>query len=630
MLAYGYLWNVYATSYSMSLGANFFDELRNRVTLSEVIGKRVKVTRAGREYKACCPFHHEKTPSFTINDDKQFYHCFGCGAHGDVIKFVTEHDNIGFMDAVEMLAAEAGMQVPKQSPQAAQQAKKENDLYDLLEEATILMEQCLDDPRNADALGYLLDRGITRETIKQFRIGFAPEDGQYIRKVLLQKGYSDKDMLKAGFLRPSTRGGEPYAFFRDRIMFPVPDRRGRIVAYGGRVLPEHMRPPQRGDFVPPKYINSSETLLFHKGRMLYGEPTARRAAADGQDIILVEGYLDVIACVQAGIKGALAPMGTAVTEEQIMSMWQMIPSESKIPILCFDGDNAGRKAAVRVCDRSLPLLEPGKSVSFAFMPDGEDPDSLIKSMGALGFKKIIERSISLFDFLWSTHTHGRDINTPDMKASIKKQLENEVARITNKDVQDFYKSDLRVRVSKVFYPPRQYGYKGNIAGMKRPSQVSVKPRTPNVQKMQKQHLVSRVLLSAIINHPHIFESVEEVLSNMVVRDKRMDKLRQNLISFLYENNDAERVNLIDHLEKTGFSQEIRDICNESVYVHASFCSPSADKGNIQSRWLGYWNDCNDAGLEEEIQNGWKRAYFDSDEKEEDKLRSLLSMKSKEE
>ncbi len=610
----------------MSIGSNFFDELRNRITLSEVISRRIKITRAGREYKACCPFHNEKTPSFTINDDKQFYHCFGCGAHGDVIKFVTEHDNIGFMDAVEMLAAEAGMKIPQQSPKAVQQAKQENNLYDLLEEATILMEQCLNDPRNFDAMSYLLDRGINREIIKQFRIGFAPEDGQYIRKALLQKGYSDKDMIKAGLLRPMAQGGEPYAFFRDRIIFPVPDRRGRIVAYGGRILPEHMRPPQRGDFVPPKYINSSETPLFHKGRMLYGEPTARRAAAEGRDIILVEGYLDVIACAQAGIKGVLAPMGTAVTEEQIISMWQMIPSESKIPILCFDGDNAGRKAAIRVCNRILPLLEPGKSVNFAFMPDGEDPDSLIKSIGVSGFREVIKKSIPLFDFLWNTYTQGKDINTPDMKASIKKQLEHEISRISDKDVQNFYRSDLRVRVSKIFYPKRYYGY--NTGGGKKTGQISIKPQMPKIKKSQKQHLVSKILLCTIINHPHIFDSIEEVLLNMVIKDKKMDSLRQNIVSFLCDYNDANREKLIDHLEKKGFSQEIRDICNESVYVHASFCSPSADKGNILGMWLEYWNDCNNAGLEEEIQNGWKRAYFDSNEKEEEKLKSLLSMKSR--
>ena len=608
----------------MSLGSNFLDELRNRSTLSEVIGRRVKVIRAGREFKACCPFHHEKTPSFTINDDKQFYHCFGCGAHGDVIKFVMEHDNIGFMDAVEMLAADAGMQVPKQSPQHAAQAKKEKSLYELLDDATHLMEEHLNEPRNQDALSYLLDRGITKETIKQFRIGFAPEDGQHLRKILTQKGYSDRDMIQAGVLRPSNKGGSPYAFFRDRVIFPVPDRRGRIIAYGGRILPEHIRPPQRNsNFTPPKYINSTETPVFHKGRMLYGEPTARRAAADGQPLILVEGYLDVIASVQAGFAGALAPMGTAVTEEQIASMWQMIPDFEKVPILCFDGDNAGRKAARRVMERIFPLLEPGRSVKFAFMPDGEDPDSLIKSSGGQGFKKILKNAQPLFEFLWYSHTNGREIKTPDSKASIKQQIENDIAQIRHMDVQNLYKSALRERVSNVFYPRRDY--KAANRNKDTRNTVLMKPRAP---KMHNKILFSKVLLSALVNHPHIFEGVEEVISEIAIYSPRLEALRQKLVETLCENELITPADLRQELENSGFSKETGDICRESVYVHASFCSPSANKENIQSKWLEYWNDCKSAGLEEEIQNGWKRAYFDSDENEEQKYKALLSINAK--
>ncbi|MGN7438840.1 MAG: DNA primase [Alcanivorax sp.] len=607
----------------MALPKRFLDELKNRITLSEVIGRRIKVTRAGHEYKACCPFHHEKTPSFTINNDKQFYHCFGCGEHGSVIDFVIKHDNIGFMDAIKMLAAEAGMEVPAQSPQQAAQEKKKKDLYELLEDATTYFEDNLYQGRNQDALGYLLERGLSRETIKQFRIGFAPDDGQALRKFLHAKEYTDKEMMQAGVLRASTRGGDPYAFFRDRIMFPVPDRRGRIVAYGGRILPDHLRPPQRGDFKPPKYINSSETPLFHKGSMLYGEPTARRAAADGQPLILVEGYLDVIACVQAGVSGALAPMGTAVTEEQILSMWRMIPESPRMPVLCFDGDNAGRKAAGRVVDRVLALLEPGSSVSFAFMPDGEDPDSLIKATGVAGFKKIIGRATSLFDFIWHTHTQGRSIKTPDMKAAIKRKLEDEIARIADADVQNFYKSELRGRISKEFYPQRTFGqFRG--ANTNRPKMMPVRPQSP---RGQRQHLVPKVLLAAVINHPEIFDTIEEYISGYKISDPRMEQLRQYLISYLCSHENVERKNLVDHIENAGFFQEIGDICNESVYVHASFCSPSANKENIQSRWLEYWNDCVSAGLDEEIQNGWKRAFFDSDEAEEEKLRSMLVMKT---
>ncbi len=610
----------------MTLGSHFLDELRNRVTLSEVIGRRVKVTRAGREYKACCPFHHEKTPSFTVNDDKQFYHCFGCGAHGDVIKFVMEHDNLSFMDAVEMLAAEAGMQVPKQTPQERAQMKEERDLYDLLEDATQYFENCLQEPRNSEALNYLLERGISHETIKAFRIGFAPDDPQVMRKFLTDKGYKDAEMIKAAVLRPGKdKKKEPYAFFRDRVMFPVPDRRGRIVAFGGRILPEHMRPPQRSDFTPPKYMNSTETALFHKGRMLYGEPTARRAAANGRVLILVEGYMDVIALVQAGIKGALAPMGTAVTEEQIITMWKMIPDFNKVPILCFDGDNAGRKAAGRVCERILPLLEPGKSVRFAFMPDGEDPDSLIRASGVQGFKDVAGGAVSLFDFIWNSYTHGRKFDTPDAKASVKKQLENEIARIAHKDVQEMYRAALRERVSKVFYPTRPA--QQTFGKKQRYGQTSFSLRPSKPLRGRKESLFPKVMLAGLINHPFIFESVEEVFSGIVFKASRLEALRQGVCSYLSSEPESTREKLIHHLENEGYSQEISDICNESVYVHASFCSPSANEENILSKWLEYWNDYSAAGLEEEIHDGWKRAYLDSSEQEEEKLRSLLSAKA---
>ncbi len=604
----------------MSISPRFLDELRNRLTLSEVIGKRIKVTRAGRESKACCPFHHEKTPSFTINDDKQFFHCFGCGEHGDVIGFVMRHDNLSFMDTVELLAADVGMLVPKPTPQQVAKAKQEKDLYALMDDAAAYFEAYLLEPRNEDALRYLLERGITQETIKEFRVGFAPDDGQALRKYLKEKGHEDKDMLRVGILKASSRGGEPYVFFRDRIIFPVPDRRGRIVAFGGRVLPEHIRPPQRRDFTPPKYINSSETPLFHKGSMLYGEPIARRAAADGQSIILVEGYMDVIACAQAGVRGALAPMGTAVTEEQIVSMWNMIPDFSKVPILCFDGDNAGRKAARRVCERIMPLLEPGKSVSFAFMPDGDDPDSLIKASGVKGFQKILSKNVSLFDFMWNAHVQGKDLRTPEMRAGVIKQLENEVNRIANMDVQVHYKSQLKNKISEVFFPRREFsgGKKRGGSGF-----VPVRPKAP---RAHAQRLFPRVLLAALVNHPHIFESVEEVVCSLSLRDPDLERLRQFVVGILMDD-EASAEYLKEKIKNSGYSQEIDDICNESVYVHASFCSPAAKDDDVTGKWLAYWKDGSAAGLEKEIQNGWKKAYLDSSEEDEEKLRHLLTVKS---
>ncbi len=599
----------------MAINPRFLDELRNRITLSEIIGRRIKVTRAGRESKACCPFHSEKTPSFTINDDKQFYHCFGCGAHGDVINFVMQHDNVSFIDSVEMLAAEAGMEVPKQTPQEIEKAKVEKDLYSLLEDATLFFEDHLRDARNSDAFNYLLGRGLTRETLAEFRVGFAPDDGQALRKFLRAKDYSDKDMIKVGVLRPSTRGGEPYAFFRDRIMFPVPDRRGRIVAFGGRVLPEHMRPPQRGDFVPPKYINSSETPLFHKGSMLYGEPTARKAAADGQNIVLVEGYLDVIACVQAGVRGAVAPMGTAVTPEQIISMWNMIPDFTKEPVLCFDGDNAGRKAARRASERILPLLEAGRSVSFAFMPDGEDPDSLIKSSGVKGFQKILGGALPLFDFIWNFYVGGREFKTPELRAGVIKQLENEVAHVANADVQVHYKSLLRQKISETFFKRKSFNRDNKYS-----KAAGVKPPAPRANKSRTLHLFPRVLLAALVRYPHIFDGVEEQLCHLTIQEAGLDKLRQNIIDILSDDPVIESAILLEKLKNSGFAQEIGDICSESVYVHAYFCSPSAKSEDVQSNWLEYYNDQNASGFGGEIKNGWRCASSDEDAQ---RLRDLL-------
>ena len=435
----------------MAISPQFLDEIRSRVTLSEVIGRKVKITRAGREYKACCPFHHEKTPSFTINDDKGFYHCFGCGAHGDVIKFMTEHENLPFIDVVKVLAGEAGLQMPEFKPLDAKKAKKQKDLYALMDEAASFFESYLSDSRNRDALSYITDRGFSVETIKTFRLGFSPEDGQVLRKYLEGKGYTPKEMIEVGLLKPSTRGTEPYAFFRGRVMFPVIDRRGRVVAFGGRILPDHIRPPSRSDFTPPKYINSSETTLFRKGHMLYGEPQARRAAADGQPLLVVEGYMDVIACAQAGINGALAPMGTALTSEQILALWKMIPSDECVPVLCFDGDNAGKRAAQRVAENILPLLEPGKSVSFAFLPEGEDPDSLVQKNGVGALRHFVEKPTSLIEFVWRNQTQGRDYKTPESRAGTVKLLNGIIDKIANRDVQVHYRTLLKQKISETFF-----------------------------------------------------------------------------------------------------------------------------------------------------------------------------------
>lgn len=567
------------------------DELRGRLNLSDIVGRTVRLTRAGREFKGCCPFHTEKTPSFYVNDDKQFYHCFGCGAHGDAIGFLMQNSNLSFIEAIESLAGEAGMQVPKSSPQAVAKAKEEKSLYALMEDATKWMEAQLRAPANKDAYRYILERGNSEEELNAFRVGYAPHDGQAIRLAMKALEYTDAQMIECGVLRAGKDGREPYAFFRERIMFPVPDRRGRVVAYGGRTLPDHLLAPNSGDYVPAKYMNSSDTTLFHKGSMLYGEPRARQAAVDDKPLVVVEGYIDVMACVKAGYPGALAPMGTALTEEQIFVLWRMIPSQAKVPILCFDGDNAGRRAAARACERILPLLKPDHSAAIAFLPDGQDPDSLVSSQGKKALSAIIDSAIPLVEFLWVYHTSGVRFDTPESRAGLSKMLENEAFKIQDRDVQHYYKQAFREKVNQAFgskynnynkggnytkklFDKSKFG-QGNasspVTAMKRPS-------------FSRKNVMEQILLATILNHPDLFEQIEEEFGMLEVTNGRLDSLRQQILGILSENSSIHLQKLHESLCNQGYSSEIRGLLSEKIYTHASFVRPQTDIEDVSQGW----------------------------------------------
>ena len=611
----------------MSIPPRFLDDIRNRLTLSEIIGRRVTVQRAGREHKACCPFHKEKTPSFTINDDKQFYHCFGCGAHGDVIGFVMQHDNLSFMDAVETLAADAGLQMPKPDPEAAKKAEKQRGLHDLMDEATLWIQEQAVKPEHADVLSYLEQRGMDDQIRAGFRLGYAPADGQALRKAMAAKGFSDSQMLEVGILKKSTKGGDPYVFFRDRVMFPVADRRGRVVAYGGRILPEHIR-PQTGDFKPPKYINSSDTPLFDKGQMLYAESMARQAAREGHTVLVTEGYMDVIACHKAGFKGAVAPMGTALTEEQILSLWQMIPEGEKSPVLCFDGDRAGREAAARACQRILPLLKPDQSARFAFLPDGEDPDSLIRGQGAKAFKSFLQAALPLFDFIWATHTAGRQLETPEQRAGLEKALYDDVAKIQDTDIQRHYKQLVRNKISDTFFPRNNFKRTGSAQKIKRPPKNVIKLRKPQRGNNEPKH---RILLATVLNHPRIYSTIEESFGGFEIQNQMLNRIRQEIIVELEENPDRDSEALQTHFSNLGLGKEIRDICCESVYVHAAFCRPvkngdddtEYDWGKIARNWLALYESLKTGMIDEEIRDGWRQVMVSANQDEEAKLSNLI-------
>ena len=607
----------------MSIPPRFLDELRNRITLSDIIGRSVKLTRAGREFKGCCPFHNEKTPSFYVNDDKQFYHCFGCGAHGDVISFITDQSNMTFPEAVEMLAAEAGMQVPKQSPQEIQKAKVQKDLYSLMEEATGFFQQHLAQEQEGQvSLNYLRERGMNEDSMARFKVGYAPADGQALRKYLAVRGYSDAQMIEAGVLKASTKGGEPYIFFRERIMFPVTDRRGRVIAFGGRILPDHLRPPQSGDFKPPKYINSSDTPIFNKSEILYGGAHARQGAGDGHTMIVVEGYMDVIACHQAGFRGAVAPMGTSLTQDQILLLWKMIPADEKVPVLCFDGDDAGRRAASRAAQNILPLLEAGRSVKLAFLPDGEDPDSLVRHGGQGALKKVLQNALSLFDFIWNAHTAGRKFETPESRAGVIKALKNEISVIAAKDVQSHYNALLQTRISETFFKRGDRGGKGGNAGGGTGVKVpALKPRKP---AYQAAGLYPRILLAAVMNHPHIYAQVEEDFGAFEIPPSRIADLRGAMVQALDEDHDLDFEGLCNHLKEKGFEKEMDDIACESVYVHAAFARPGANRDDTVARWHDFLTAYQSQDLAREIKAGWKQAFLSSSEEEEEKMRHLAS------
>ncbi len=417
----------------MTLTPQWLDELRSRIALSTLIGRTVKVTRAGREYKACCPFHNEKTPSFTINDEKGFYHCFGCGAHGDAIRWMTDQRGLSFMDAVKELAAEAGMEVPAPDPRAAKKAEEQASLRDVVQAAADWFAAQLASSNGAPARDYLARRGISDATRKAFGFGLAPDSRSALKEAL--KTFPTAMLVEAGMLI-AVDDKEPYDRFRGRLMIPIRDARGRVIAFGGRIL---------GDG-EPKYLNSPDTPLFDKGRTLYNLDKASPASRQTNRIIVVEGYMDVIALAEAGIADAVAPLGTALTENQLGMIWRMVP----VPVLCFDGDSAGQKAAMRAAMRALPLLRPGFSLAFATLPAGQDPDDIVRARGATGFVEILEDAQPLVERLWAHEVAAGPLATPEERAALKTRLLAHADAIQDADVRHHYREAFREKLDALF------------------------------------------------------------------------------------------------------------------------------------------------------------------------------------
>ena len=415
----------------------FLDELRARLPVSEVVGRRVKLKRAGREWKGLSPFNQEKTPSFTVNDQKGFYKDFSSGRHGDIFTFVMETEGLSFPEAVERLANLAGIAMPKVSPAAEAQEERRRTLHDVVELAAKHFEATLASRAGAVARGYLADRGIAPATQLAFRLGYAPSERFALKENLGKHGVSVPDMIEAGLLVSGDDIPVPFDRFRDRIIFPITDLRGRVVAFGGRALDKD---------APAKYLNSPETPLFHKGATLYNGTAARAAAHQGAPVIAVEGYVDVIAMVTAGFEATVAPLGTALTEDQLALLWKLADE----PTLCFDGDAAGRRAAYRAVDLALPRLQPGKSVKFAILPDGQDPDDLVRSGGRAAIAEVLASARPLADMLWTRETETGSFDTPERRAAIEARMVRLAASIGDEAVRRHYRQDLEDRLRGLF------------------------------------------------------------------------------------------------------------------------------------------------------------------------------------
>ncbi|KUO53646.1 MAG: DNA primase [Sphingomonadales bacterium BRH_c42] len=426
------------------LSPQWLDELRARVTLSSVIMRTAKLQRAGREWKACCPFHNEKTPSFTVNDEKGFYHCFGCGAHGDVIRWMTDQRGLSFMDAVKELASEAGMEVPRPDPREAERAERRASLHDVCAAAQEWFVANLHSPEGAAAREYLNSRGFGRNTAQRFGFGFAPESRVALKGALSQ--FDEAMLVEAGLLI-SVDGKPPYDRFRDRLMLPIHDARGRVIAFGGRILESQAKDTGSA----AKYLNSPDTPLFDKGRTLYNLHRAGPVSRQSGRMVVVEGYMDVIALAQAGIEDAVAPLGTALTENQLELLWRMVEA----PVLCFDGDAAGQRAAMRAIARALPLLRPARSLALVQLPAGLDPDDLIRRQGAEAMQQLLANPVPLIEMLWRFERDAQALRTPEDKAGLKARLIAHVDAITDQDIRALYRRELMDRFSAFAFPPRQ-------------------------------------------------------------------------------------------------------------------------------------------------------------------------------
>jgi DNA primase len=550
----------------MAFPPGFLEELRTRVALAAVVGRRVKLVRKGREYHGLCPFHNEKTPSFTVNEDKGFFHCFGCGAHGDAIGFEMRTGHLSFTEAVERLAAENGLEVPVATPEERRIETRRASFHDAMEAACVFYERQLRSAAGRQGLAYLQDRGLSNDTIARFRLGWAPDSREALKTALMSDAQPESLLIEVGLLKKPDGPGASFDMFRGRVMFPITDRRGRVTAFGARTLGDGQ----------PKYLNSPETPLFHKGSTLYGLAHAREAAREGNVAMAAEGYMDVIALHQAGFAYAVAPLGTAMTEGQIEELWRLADE----PILCFDGDAAGQRAMARASERGLPLLKPGKSLRFAALPASEDPDSLIKAKGPAAMQAVLDAARPLVEVVWSLAVEGKPLDTPERRAALEKDLKDRVFAIADETVQRLYWSTMKDKLWQLGRPVRPAYVSGGGGGPRasfpgrRPPAPGSAMRSPDgtlpgVGRVQPpvsgRVRQERMLLGLVIAHPPLVEQVAERLGELAFSDLELDNLRRGILKHLDTARDLDEGELCAHLRTDGFTRVLDSLLDANEY-----------------------------------------------------------------
>jgi DNA primase len=572
----------------MRYGEGLLDEILRRTDIVQLVGRRVKLARKGRIFWGLCPFHKEKSPSFKVDNERRNYKCFGCGEGGSAFKWLMDVEGLSFRESVEKLAGEAGVELPQWTPEDEAREQKKKSLYEIIETACAFYEQQLRAQNGARARDYLSTRGLDETTIRQFRLGYSPDSSAALIAHLKTKDIPLEDVVAAGLARDADDGRPARDFFYNRVMFPIADFRGRVIAFGARALEADAK---------PKYINTGETSLFSKGELLYNFATARGAALKTGTIIVAEGYMDVIALVRAGFEASAAPLGTALTEDQLALLWRTAPE----PILSFDGDDAGLRAAQRAARLALPNIAPGHSLRFAFLPAGEDPDSFVRSQGPAAMKRVFDEATPLAQMLWRMETEGKDFGTPERRAGLERALGEIVSQIRDGKVADYYRRDFDNRVFDLFKrraPRPKSDFRGSPSRgapwrAQKPMETvspavrnSMLARTSGVRQSKEMEL-----LALLLEAPEIVQRQGELLAALPLSDRSLDRLRDELLNLAASGFRLETGRLEDHLVRAGMAELVERLNARRAKggLGADAARDEAPEGadleGIEARWL---------------------------------------------